>query len=252
VTAVGRLLPRGWGDFFFQLALWLGFGLAYQVARGIADRSPLEAIQNGLTVIDVERGLNLLVEIDIQRTVLHAGGFVLEAVNWTYWFSQFPVLGLSLLWIYLFRNQSFITVRNWVFATNLLALVGYVMMPTAPPRMFPEAGFVDTLAQSASVNHGSGLVELASNPYAAMPSVHSADALIIGFAMATLVKSRWASILWTLWPTWVWFSVMATGNHFWIDIAAGVGVALVAASIIAWLENRHTVPAGALTSRRRW
>ncbi len=73
------------------------------------------------------------------------------------------------------------------------------------------------------MNHGSGLIELASNPYAAMPSVHSADALIIGFAMATLVKSRWAAMLWTLWPTWVWFSVMATGNHYWLDIAAGVG-----------------------------
>ena len=97
------------------------------------------------------------------------------------------MLGLSLLWIYLFRNDAFITVRNWIFATNLLALVGYVLMPTAPPRMFPEQGFVDTLAQSSAVNHGSGLVELASNPYAAMPSVHSADALIIGFAMATLV-----------------------------------------------------------------
>ena len=58
-------------------------------------------------------------------------------------------------------------------------------MPTAPPRMFPEHGFVDTLAASSTVNHGSGLIELASNPYAAMPSVHSADALIIGFAMAT-------------------------------------------------------------------
>ncbi len=35
-------------------------------------------------------------------------------------------------------------------------------------------------------------------------------------------------MLWTLWPAWVWFAVMATGNHFWLDIAAGVGVALVA------------------------
>ena len=85
-------------------------------------------------------------------------------------------------------------VRNWIFATNLLALVGYVLMPTAPPRMFPEHGFVDTLAPSSAVNHGSGLIEFASNPYAAMPSVHAADALIIGFAMATLVKSRWAAI----------------------------------------------------------
>ena len=144
--------------------------------------------------------------------------------------------------------------RNWILATNLLALVGYVLMPTAPPRMFPEQGFVDTLAQSSAVNHGSGLIELASNPYAAMPSVHSADALIIGFAMATLVKSRWAAVLWTLWPTWVWFSVMATGNHFWLDIAAGVGVALVGGTMVAWAQERRAdAVAGALPLRhRRW
>jgi hypothetical protein len=254
VTSVGRLLPHGWRDFAFQLSLWLGFGLAYQVARGIADRSTLEAVQNGLKVIDAERAFNALVEVDIQRTVLHAGDWALEAVNVTYWLSQFPVLGLSLLWIYLFRNDAFITVRNWIFATNLLALVGYVLMPTAPPRMFPEHGFVDTLAASSTVNHGSGLIELASNPYAAMPSVHSADALIIGFAMATLVKSRWAAVLWTLWPTWVWFSVMATGNHYWLDIAAGVGVALVGGTLVAWAQERRLTPAPALyrCGYRRW
>jgi len=228
--------------------------VVYQIARGIADRSTLEALQNGLTVIDAERAFNALVEVDIQRTVMHAGDLALEAVNLTYWLSQFPVLGLSLLWIYFMRNDAFITVRNWVFATNLLALVGYVLMPTAPPRMFPEHGFVDTLAQSSAVNHGSGLIELASNPYAAMPSVHAADALIIGFAMATLVKSRWAAILWTLWPTWVWFSVMATGNHYWLDIVAGVGVALVGATIVSWAQGGRpsATPALYRCTPRRW
>jgi membrane-associated phospholipid phosphatase len=89
------------------------------------------------------------------------------------------------------------------------------------------------------VNHGSGFIELASNPYAAMPSIHAADALIIGFAMAMLVRSRWARLAWTLWPSWVWFTVMATGNHFWLDVAAGVGVAALAATMLAWMEGRE-------------
>ena len=117
-----------------------------------------------------------------------------------------------------------------MITANLIGLAGYVLLPTAPPRMFPEEGFVDTLAQSASLNHGSSLIELASNPYAAMPSLHAADALIIGFALASLVRPRWLKVAWTLWPTWVWFTVMATGNHYWLDIAAGVGVAALAAT----------------------
>jgi hypothetical protein len=236
---IERFLPRGWGDLVLQLGIWFGFGLVYQVARGLADRTPAEALQNGRHVIDVERGLHALVEVGVQRVILQAGGFLVEAVNWTYWIAQFVVLALALLWIYVFRYDAFHRVRNWVLATNLLSLVGYVLMPTAPPRMFPDEGFVDTLAQAASLNHGSGLVELASNQFAAMPSVHAADALVIGFAMAMLVRTRVAAVLWTLWPTWVWFSVMATANHFWLDVAAGIGAAVVAGTMLAWVENRR-------------
>ena len=248
---VGRVLPRGWGDLGLQVGLWLGFVAGYQLARGLADRSPAEAMENGRLIIEVQRGLHLFVEPDVQRVVLEAGGPLVDALNWTYWLAQFAVVGLALLWIYLFRNEAFARVRNWVLATNLLALVGYVLIPTAPPRMFPEVGFVDTLASSAALNHGSALVELASNPYAAMPSLHAADALIIGFALASLVRSRWMKLVWTLWPTWVWFAVMATGNHFWLDIAAGIVVALVAGTGLALAEGRRA-PAPALSSARRW
>ena len=246
----GRLLPRGWADLLLQLGIWFGFLLAYQVARGFAGRGSAEAIENGRIVMEIERGLHTLVESDLQRVVLEAGDVLVYVLNWTYWLSQFVVLGLALLWIYLFRNEAFARVRNWVLATNMIALIGYVLVPTAPPRLFPEEGFVDTLASAASLNHGSALIELGSNPYAAMPSVHAADALIVGFVMAGLVTRRWLKIVWTLWPTWVWFTVMATGNHFWLDIAAGAGAAALAATLLAWHENRREVSPAVSSSRR--
>jgi membrane-associated phospholipid phosphatase len=101
------------------------------------------------------------------------------------------------------------------------------------------------------LNHGSGLIELASNPYAAMPSLHAADALIIGFAMATLVRSSWAKLAWTLWPSWVWFAVMATGNHYWLDIAAGVATAVVAGGMLALAESRRAETSPAYLIERR-
>src|SRR5438132_575970 len=97
--------------------------------------------------------------------------------------------------------------------------------------MFPEFGFVDTLANFA-INHDSGIVRADANPYAAMPSLHAADALIIGVGLALIVRSRWLKTLWLLWPVWVWFSVIATGNHFWLDIVAGIVVAGVSAAIV--------------------
>ena len=239
IRRAGQRLPRGWGDFGLQLALWFGFVLAYQVARGVADRSAAEAMENGRTVIDIQRTLHLLVEPDLQRVVTHAGGFVVDVLNWTYWLSQFAVVGAALLWVYLFRNDAFLRFRNWILATNVLGLVGYVLLPTAPPRMFPEEGFVDTLASSAALNHGSALIELALNHYAAMPSLHAADAFVVGFVLAGLVRSRFAKVAWTLWPSWVWFATMATGNHYWLDIAAGVGTAVLAGTMIAVLESRR-------------
>jgi membrane-associated phospholipid phosphatase len=245
VRAPGRMraaLPKGWSDFVLQLGIWFGFLFAYQVARGIADHDVTQAFQNGRLIIDFEHRIHALVEIDMQRVILSAGDWLVQALNWTYWNSQFTVVGLVLLWVYFKRNESFLRLRNILLLGNMLALIGFVLMPTAPPRLFPEWGFVDTLASSSALNHGTGIVQLASNQFAAMPSIHCADALIVGFFMASLVRSRVAKLLWTLWPTWVWFTVMATGNHYWLDVAAGVGLALLSVSIVVWVESVRRGP----------
>jgi len=142
------------------------------------------------------------------------------------------VLGLALLWVYLRRNEAFVRFRNTILLANLIGLVGYVLLPTAPPRMFPDLGFNDTLSDFGELNHGSGLIEFAANPYAAMPSLHAADALIVGLVLFSVCRTRVAKVLWLLWPAWVAFSVMATGNHFWLDVVAGVIVAALAALIV--------------------
>jgi PAP2 superfamily len=233
VAAVGRrYLPRGWGHFWLQVAIWFGFLAVYQVARGLAGRDPTRAIANGLRVIGWERThAHHLFELTFQN--LAASSHALElAVSWTYWNSEFTVIGLALLWVYLRRHEAFARFRNTVLLANVIGLIGYVLLPTAPPRMFPSFGFADTLGSIGGLNHGSGLIELASNPYAAMPSLHAADALIVGVTLAYVCRNRFAKIAWALWPLWVWFSVMATANHFWLDVVAGIGVALVALAIV--------------------
>ena len=211
--------------------IWAGFVLAYQVVRGVADRSPAAAFDNARGVIDFERRVTGLWELSLQSWTesFHALGVL---VSWTYWLSQFAVVCLALLWVYFRHYDHFIRFRNLLMLANVIGLVGYVLMPTAPPRYFPELGFVDTLAAVGTANHGSALVELASNPYAAMPSLHAADALIVGATLAILVRRPWLKALWLVWPAWVWFAVMATANHFWLDIVAGVAVVLVAAAVI--------------------
>jgi hypothetical protein len=240
VVAVGkRYLPRGWTDFGLQLAIWFGFLGIYQIARGMAGHDDGRAIANGLRVIGWERThAHHLFELTFQN--LAASSHALElAVSWTYWNSEFTVIGLALLWVYLRRHEAFAQFRNTILLANVIGLVGYVLMPTAPPRMFPTFGFADTLGDIGGLNHGSGLIELASNPYAAMPSLHAADALIVGITLSVVCRNRFAKIAWAIWPLWVWFSVMATANHFWLDVVAGVGVALVALAVVhrRWLAR---------------
>jgi membrane-associated phospholipid phosphatase len=231
VTTIGRCLPRGWKDFGRQLMIWFGFLAVYQIARGLSGHDVALARAHGHWIINAENRIGDLFELTFQKAA--ASSHWLEfAVSWTYWMSEFTVLGLALLWVYLRRHDHFRNFRNWVLLTGVIALVGYVVYPTAPPRMFPNEGFIDMLARFASLNHGSGVIEFASNQYAAMPSLHAADALIVGITLAYIVKHWWAKVLWLLWPAWVCFSVMATANHFWLDCLAGGLVAAVAGAVI--------------------
>jgi membrane-associated phospholipid phosphatase len=225
------LLPKGWGDFLRQLALWVGFVLGYQIARGLSDRGAEEAFRNAHRVVRLEESLGGVGELELQRMALDAGNALVHAVNWTYWLAQFAVVAVGLLWIYLRRNHAYAPLRNTLIVVNTIALVGYVVLPTAPPRLLPGHGFIDTLASSEFLNHGSGIVQLAANPYAAMPSLHAADALIIGVALAAVVRSRVLEVVFLLFPLWVWFSLLATANHFWLDVVAGVVLAVLGAGL---------------------
>lgn len=229
--AEARRLPRGWAHLALQFAVWLGFYVAYQVARGAADRGVAEAFWNGTLVIEAENKLRLLVEPGVQNFV-ERFDFLVIATSYTYWLSQFAVVGLTLLWIYFRHHERFGDFRNWLIAANLVGLLGYVLMPTAPPRMFPEWGFSDTLAEFGTMSHDSGLIAFAANPYAAMPSLHAMDALIVGIVMAAACRSLVARVLWLAWPAWVTFAVMGTGNHFWLDAAAGFAIALLVAAVL--------------------
>ena len=226
VAETSRRLPRGWAHLAFQFVIWMGFYVAYQVVRGAADRSVSHAFENGEAVLRTENGLGALFEPAVQR-VVDTSTILVTLTSYTYWLSQFAVVGVTLLWVYFRHHDRFAGFRNWLIVANLVGLVGYILMPTAPPRMFPEWGFVDTLGQYSSINHDSGLIAFASNPYAAMPSLHSMDALIVGLVMFSLVRSRIAKALWLAWPLWVAFSVISTGNHYWLDVVAGFVLALL-------------------------
>ena len=240
VAAAGRrILPRGWTHFGFQVLIWLGFYFSYQAVRSLADRDPAKAFVNGFRVIGLEQRITPHLFEQTAQRIADSSGWLLTAAAWTYWNSEFTVIGLTLLWVYLRRHEQFARFRNTILLANMLGLVGYAFVPTAPPWMFPSFGFVD------GVNHSHGLLGAFANPYAAMPSLHAADALVVGVCLLAASRRWWSKAVWVFWPGWVWFCVIATANHFWLDVVAGIGVgavSLVIVSKVPLLAGRRRPP----------
>jgi len=232
VDRIGGRLPHGWSDLFRQLGLFLGADLAYDVVRGVADGKTEAAFAHGQQIIDFERSTGTFFEPSLQRMILPVHALVWFA-NQVYMNSQFVITIGFLTWLYLFRNEFFYFVRNMFIAAMALALVGYALYPTAPPRLFPEYGLVDTITDFSNVNHDSALVKVFVNPYAAMPSMHCAFALMVGVTGAWVTRHRWSKLFWAFWPMLVIWVVIVTANHYWLDAAAGILVA-VASGLIAW------------------
>jgi membrane-associated phospholipid phosphatase len=219
----------------------MGFYVAYQLVRGAADRDTVAAFNNGEWVAKTENQLGALFEPALQR-VVDTSSILVTLTSYTYWLSQFAVVGITLLWVYFRHHEQFARFRNWLIGANLVGLLGYVLVPTAPPRMFPEWGNIDILGLYSAINHSSGLIALGSNQYAAMPSLHAMDAFIVAVVMFGICRSWIAKALWAVWPLWVSFAVMSTGNHYWLDIVAGLAIAIatgLALRRVRTLRRRH-------------
>jgi membrane-associated phospholipid phosphatase len=228
VDTVGARLPRGFIDAASQLLLFFAAFNAYQIVRGLTDGSRQEAFANADRVIDAERWLGTFFEPGLQQTLL-AQTWLIDFANFMYMNSLCVVSTTFLVWVYLFRNEHWGFVRNMFLVAMGLALVGYAAFPTAPPRLIPEEGFTDTITAFTGIAQDEGTASLLVNQYAAVPSMHCAFALMIGIPGMIISSHRWAKVLWSLYPLLVLWVVVVTGNHFWLDGAAGAFVAALSA-----------------------
>jgi membrane-associated phospholipid phosphatase len=236
-AAVTARLPQGWTDLGRQIGLLLVVDLAYETVRGLADGQRSVAFAHGQQIIDFERSINTFFEPGFQGFFLDFD-WLIDFANQVYMNSQFAIVLGFFLWVYFFRNEAFYFVRNMFIVAMGLALVGYTLYPTAPPRLFPEYGFVDTINDFSSVNHDSALAKLFINPYAAVPSMHCAFAAMIGVSGVRLSRHRVTQAFWAIWPLLVAWVVIVTGNHYWIDIGLGWMVAATSALVASRLLAR--------------
>jgi membrane-associated phospholipid phosphatase len=231
-----RLAPWGWRHFWIQVAILGSFEIFY-AASGIYGRAEAKLGEaNARTVIRVEHSLGLAREHAIQRWTLGMPHLVLDVANRTYFLSQFVVSTAFLLWAYAVHTDRFSRLRNALVAANGVALIVLFVYPVAPPRMTPGSGLIDTLSTNRVSLH-SALIDALNNPYSAMPSLHASYAIAIGAAGVVLTRSWWARLLWAAYPALVIFSVIATGNHFVLDVIAGAA-ALLSTPLVDFAARR--------------
>ncbi|MBV9473506.1 MAG: phosphatase PAP2 family protein [Solirubrobacterales bacterium] len=224
-----RVLPRGWRDAVRQLLIALVAYMLYQVVRALADGSgSYKPFGDATKIINLERVLHVFIEPSVQAWTSNRH-WLMDFADWTYLNAHYFVTIGALVFIYLRRNDSFYFIRNMFMIAMAIALVGYFLYPTAPPRLMPEWGFTDSISQFLGgwVDRGPGHAFL--NFYAAVPSMHVCFALMIGVAMARLVRRRPLKLAWCLYPLLITFVVVATGNHYLTDVFLGALTAGVSA-----------------------
>src|SRR5215218_1599961 len=219
-TVQARLLPHGPLDVVRQVVLFTAAYQVYRLVRGLADDpgSATAAFSNARDLIYVEQSL---------KAFAAGQSWLLDGASWMYINAQTSITLGALAWLYLFRNESFYFVRNMFLVAFGLALIGYTVFP-APPRFFPEWGFFDAVSDFTGVAQDSVTINELFNPYAAVPSMHVAFALMIGVPLARLVRWRALKAFWGIYPLIVVFVIVVTANHFIADavlgaVAAGLG-----------------------------
>ena len=135
------------------------------------------------------------------------------------------------------KKEHFVFVRNGFIVANVVTLFFYIGFPCAPPRMLGELGFVDSLLEVSNINLYEGWKSKVFNQYAAVPSMHAGNPLLIGIVTYLVHEEGWVKILAFLYPIFVTFLIVVTGNHFFVDAILGWVIVLFPYPIMWGLER---------------
>jgi hypothetical protein len=210
------------------------YGL-YELARGLVGADTAEADGHAHRLVALERSLHLFVEANVQRAVQTLPGLT-SLLGVAYLTFHLAVTAGVLLWLHRRRPDGFPLVRTSLLLASGLAIVGFLVYPTAPPRL-AGVGISDTVS-GRHVDLNRGLVSSLYNPYAAVPSMHVGYALIVAAGLLRHGRRLLVRAIGALYPTFVLLVIVATGNHFFLDAAAGALVAGLAVALAALLIPR--------------
>jgi membrane-associated phospholipid phosphatase len=249
LTSIGR----GWRATGQVVIDWLPFTavlLLYDRTRGVADGLGIGLHERD--VLDAEKWLFGGTEptLWLQQHLYHpAHVYWYDAVVtlvYTTHFLATPVLA-AVLWL---RDRAlWLRYITRVVLLAVTGLVTYCVFPEAPPWMAARDGLTGPVARLSARGwiwlHAGNLNDTlaraqndGSNPVAAMPSLHVAFAVLVAVMIAGRLRSRWRWLL-ALYPVAMGFTLVYTGEHYVLDLLAGVAYALAVHLACSRWETRR-------------
>jgi hypothetical protein len=207
---------------------------------------PAGPVERARTLIELERALGVHVEPAVHGWALDRP-WLMDAAAVFYIVAHIGVAGWALVWTWCIRRDRFRVVRDAFLWTQGLLVALYVVIPTAPPRLVPGAGFSDTLGDFWG-REAADSAHLLQSPFAAVPSGHVAFALLAGITFARLGDMAWLRGFGWLYPPVMVAVTVATANHFLVDAAAAVPVVALAL-VLARARSAHAPSAASSRSK---
>jgi hypothetical protein len=205
--------------------------LAYKYGRFLSRGHVETATRNARDVIGLERSLGVFTEAGLQDLVVGSRA-VVRVLNAYYLIAHVAVTAATFVWLYVRHPDGYRRFRNVMVVITLSGMFVHLVMPLAPPRMFPHLGFVDTAKVVGPASYGAGSPYKGfANQFAAMPSLHFGWALVIAWAVivAAGIHSRWRYLV-IAHPVLTLAAIVLTANHYWLD--AVVATILVALGLV--------------------
>jgi hypothetical protein len=212
-------------------------GLTYGGVRELTEGEVDEAVDNALAVLDLERVLHLDWEEATQSLVL-GHDWLVDLANWTYIWGHWPVIAITAIALFALRRERYRLLRNAVLVSGLIGFVFFAFFPTAPPRLV-DAGLVDTVTRWSESYRTLQPPKL-TNQYAAMPSLHFGWNLLVGIVLIGTTRIVFVRVFAVLMPAAMAFAVVATANHWVLDVIVGAAVVAVGLAAAVWLERHRS------------
>jgi len=208
--------------------VWLCW--VYDAVTNLAPLRLHVALTHARDVLHLEQTLHLDPELTLDRWL--AAHHTLGLAVSDYYDNAHFIVTLGLLgWLWWQRADVYRPLRNSLVVVNVLAFAVFWRYPVAPPRML--GGFTDVVASTHAIGSWhSGALASHANELAAMPSLHIAWAVWCTLALWRISTRVWVRTLACLHFCATAVAVLATGNHFVLDIVGGLLTFATAVAIV--------------------